>query len=119
MRHKNCYKNLHSFFHSAPGKTYVISHPYQDLYTYSKPSMKFKYMKLIQFIADHPNCSRREASIGVWGGYSHGYQSGPFSNLLYHDYIDYDTKFRYHVTPKGEELLKKAYLSDCAKLVIG
>ena len=119
MRHKNYYKNLaHSTFHGEPGKTYYLPHPYYDMYAYTKPSMKFMYMKLIQWIADHPDCSRREAMTGVWGGYSRGAHGETFACLLHDDYIDYDKKFRYHVTAKGQELLKKAYLNDCAKIAM-
>ena len=32
------------------------------------------------------------------------------------DKIDYDKHFKYTITPKGMELLKKAYINDLAKL---
>lgn len=96
----------------------IIYSPYQQLYSYTKPSMSFKYMKVIQFVADHPNCKRKDIIAGVWGQkkFLAGYMCHVFSNLLNDDYIDYDENYRYTVTRAGRELLEEAYLNDCAKL---
>lgn len=96
----------------------TIYSPYQHLYAYTKPSMSFKYMKVIQFVADHPNCKRKDIIAGVWGQkrFLGGFMSAVFSNLLYDDYIDYDENYRYTVTNSGRELLEEAYLNDCAEL---
>ena len=98
----------------------TIYRPYQRLYSYTKPSMNFKYMKAIQFVADHPGCKRTDILAGVWGvkhpEFCPGYMSQVFANLLYDDWIDYDENFRYTVTPGGKGLLEEAYLNDMEKL---
>ena len=98
----------------------TIYRPYQRLYAYTKPSMKFQYMKVIQFVADHPNCKRKDIIAGVWGRNrchgNDGFMCHVFSNLLYDDWIDYDENFRYTVTPGGKGLLEEAYLNDMEKL---
>ena len=116
-RHHNPsrYRNSFSGRHGE-----AITHPYQRLYSYTKPSMKFKYMKAIQFVADHPGCKRTDILTGVWG-VKHpelcpGHMCGLFSNLLYEDFIDYDSNYCYTVTSSGKALLEDAYLNDCAKL---
>ena len=102
-----------------------VTRPYFRPYTYTKPSAQRTYIKVIQFISDHPNCSRFDIQVGVFGyrdvavakALARGNQSSLFSNLLYDDLIDYDKNYRYTVTEKGMKLLKQAYLNDMAKLV--
>ena len=121
MRHKNIYLNPPGFSRKA-NTAYVIDKPYCHCnYTYKKPSMKRRYMQVIQFIADHDGCSRRECTAYIWNGndparVGRGEMSIVYSNLLWKDFIDYDKKFRYHVTEKGLKLLKEAYLNDCIEL---
>ena len=116
-RHHNPSARENSHTHRAG---VVIYRPYQRLYAYTKPSMAFQYMKVIQYVADHPGCKRRDIIAGVWGRYlrhgNEGYMCHVFSNLLYDDFIDYDENYCYTVTNGGLELLKTAYLNDCAKL---
>lgn len=121
MRHKNYYKNLNGWSHSTPNKEYYIPHPYQRLYAYTKPSMKFKYMQVIQFVADHDGCKRKDISRGVWKvePNNDGFMSQVYSNLLYDNCIDYDMSFGYHITDEGRALLEEAYLNDMAKAVTG
>ena len=116
-RHHNPSARENSHTHRAG---VVIYRPYQRLYAYTKPSMNFQYMKVIQYVADHPGCKRRDIIAGVWGRHlrngNEGYMCHVFSNLLYDDFIDYDENYCYTVTNDGLELLKTAYLNDCAKL---
>ena len=104
-----------------------VTRPYFRPYTYTKPSAQRTYIKVIQFISDHPNCARYDIQVGVFGyryrddslgkSLARGNQSSLFTNLLYDDLIDYDKNYRYTVTEKGMKLLKQAYLNDMAKLV--
>lgn len=90
-------------------------------YTFKKPSIKCKYMQVIQFIVDHDRCSRLDCINHVWKNPKNvelrGYQSLLFANLIWADFIAYDKKFKYHVTAKGIKLLKEAYVNDMAKWV--
>lgn len=68
MRHKFIYGAIgwsHSGPHyaSAPYTTYGSSH-----LEYKRPSMTRLYCKIVQWIADHPNCSRKAAIVGVFYG---------------------------------------------------
>lgn len=102
-----------------------VTRPYLRPYTYTKPSAQRTYIKVIQFISDHPNCKRFDIQVGVFGyrddplskEFARGNQSSLFSNLLYDDLIDYDKSYRYHITDKGLALLKRAYLNDNIALV--
>lgn len=87
--------------------------PYEiDRLSFSKPSPERRYIQLIKWIAEHPQCTRREAQLGVWNTTSPGYQSATFAVLLYKDFIDYDKNFRYTVTESGKQLLKKAGIKE-------
>ncbi len=98
-----------------------VYEPYNSLYTYAKPSSKRTYVKVIQHIADHDGCKRFDIQQALWGcrdkHHSRGQMSSVFANLLYDDMIDYDKGFHYHITKRGLELLKRAYLNDNLKLI--
>ena len=119
MRHYNPRASYSSCSHR---RGEIITEPYVQLYTYTKPSMRYMYMKLIQYIADHPGLKRKEIVPNVWKSIratNPGYMSGPFAVLLNDDYIDYDKQYRYFITDLGRALLEGAYLNDCAKLCSG
>ena len=92
--------------------------PYSQEYRCIYPSMKRKYMRVVQYVADHDGCSRKDITHAIWNRklFVEGYQSNMYANIIYLGFIEYDKKFRYHITPKGLTLLKKAYINDCAKL---
>ena len=117
MRHHN--PKSASYWSSRRGKK--IYEPYRSLYTYTRPSSQRTYVKIIQYIADHDGCMRFDIQKALWGCrdkyYSRGQMSSVFANLLYDDMIDYDKGFCYHITKRGLELLKRAYLNDNLKLI--
>jgi len=118
MRHRNPLAARTSFSHRRGTRIYS---PYVQHYKYTKPSMKFMYMKLIQYIADHPGLKRKEIVPNVWKTFrtvNRGYMSGPFACLLNDDYIDYDKNYCYYVTKSGLALLASAYLNDLAKVAL-
>ena len=95
---------------------------------FRRPASDETYIKILQYVADHPECKRAEILVGI-GRYKTTEQarkegraqwSGIFSKLLYKDYLDYDEKtFKYHITDKGEEILKSSYLNDMEDTVKG
>ena len=89
-------------------------------FRFKKPSLKRKYMQIIQFIADHDGCSRRECTFHIWKSVDNyrGYQSEMYANLIWKDFIRYDKKFKYHVTEHGLRLLKEAYINDFIKIFL-
>ena len=91
-------------------------------FRFKKPSLKRKYMQIIQFIADHDGCSRRECTVHIWKNvekYNYrGYQSEMYANLIWKDFIRYDKKFKYHVTEHGLKLLKDAYINDLIEICL-
>ena len=117
MRHHN--PKSTSYWRSYRGKK--VYEPYNSLYTYAKPSSQRTYVKVIQYIADHDGCKRFDIQQALWrcrDKYSsRGHMSNVFANLLYDDMTDYDKSFRYHITKRGLELLKRAYLNDNLKLI--
>ena len=124
MRHYNpkcssyCWNPIHR-------KGDIVTRPYLMPYSFTRPSASRTYIKVIQYIYDHPKCARFDIQVGVFGyrdnalskELARGNQSSLFANLLYADFIDYDKQYRYTVTEKGLKLLKQAYLNDMAKLV--
>ena len=91
--------------------------PYQQNYTYTKPNPERVYVKVIKFIAEHPNCKRIDIIRGLWWPNANkidarGEQSALFSNLLYADLIDYNYNYEYTVTQKGYDLLRKAGITE-------
>jgi len=123
MRHYNpkctsyCWNPIHR-------KGDIVTHPYLMPYSFTKPSAKRTYIKVIQYIYDHPKCSRFDIQVDIFGykrteaakTLARGNQSSLFSNLLYADYIDYDRSYKYTITEKGKSLLKQAYINDLAAL---
>lgn len=101
-----------------------VTRPYQMPYTFTRPSAKRTYIKVIQYVYDHPKCSRFDIQVDIFGYkrtephklYARGNQSSLFANLLYADFIDYDKNYRYTITEKGLALLKQAYINDLAAL---
>lgn len=69
MRHKNYYSGTHGWTrrHNA-----YLPEPYTTFGSlhleYKRPSMTRRYCKIVQWIADHPNCSRKAAIVGVFFG---------------------------------------------------
>lgn len=109
------------------GRPYVCNEPYQQCYSYTRPTMKCWYVKILQFVYDHPNCTRHEILCGIfprwfktiddakkWG---RGYACNTFANMLYDDLIDYDKKYRYTIRDNGLKVLKRAYIADLAKKI--
>lgn len=116
--------------------TKPYNHQYVDSYKnsgFKNANSKKTYVKVLQYIADHDGCKRVDIIRDVFGyknvnakdkwypGHRtcRGQFSGGFSQLLYIDVIDYDENFNYHITSRGREVLKTAYLNDCAKIVKG
>ena len=95
---------------------------------FRRASSNETYIKILQYVADHPDCKRAEILVGI-GRYKtveqarkegHAQWSGIFSKLLYKDYLDYDEKtFKYHITEKGQEILENSYLNDMEDTVKG
>ncbi len=115
-----------------------VYEPYNSQYVDSYENTGFKhasskktYVKVLQYIADHDGCKRIDIIRDVFGyknvdakdkwypGHRtcRGQFSSGFAQLLFIDVIDYDEKFCYHITERGREVLKKAYINDCAKIV--
>ena len=91
--------------------------PYQQNYTFTKPTPERSYIKVIKFVAEHPHCKRIDIIRGLWWPNAtkidaRGEQSALFSNLLYADLIDYNDKYEYIVTPFGLNLLKQAGITE-------
>lgn len=91
--------------------------PYQRNYTYTKPTPERTYVKVIKFVAEHPNCKRIDIIRALWWPKAtkfdaRGEQSLLFSNLLYDDLIDYNCKYEYTVTQKGYDILRRAGITE-------
>ena len=134
MRHYNPTSTSHWQRHC--GK--IVCEPYNSQYVdayenngFKNANSKKRYVKILQYIADHDGCKRVDIIRDVYGyknvdakdkwhpGHRtcRGQGSNVFSQLLYIDVIDYDKKFCYHITDRGREVLKTAYINDCVKLV--
>lgn len=90
---------------------YTVDHPYQgcwDYHTYnfSSPTKDRVYVKVLKFVEKHPGCKRSDIQFGVWGNHKKS-NSTLFAQMLYHDILDYNSKFEYMVTRKGKDILKK------------
>ena len=107
MRHKNSYS------YSPCHEKQTICKPYlAHEWTFANPNVKNKYIQVLQYAYDHPGCTRRELHEHVFKTpYVPGNRSSMYAVLLWKDFIDYDHKFRYFITPSGLELLKKAYIN--------
>lgn len=91
--------------------------PYQQNYTFTKPTPERTYVKVIKFVAEHPNCKRIDIIRGLWWPNANktdarGEQSALFSNLLYADLIDYNYNYEYTVTQKGYDVLRRAGITE-------
>jgi len=116
--------------YSPYNKQYIESYR-NTQFAYANPNKT--YVKVLQYIADHDGCKRVDVNINVLGWkkhadiygvkrtakYSRGQHSSMYSQLLYLDLIDYDKDFCYHITSKGREVLKTAYLNSMEKFVKG
>jgi hypothetical protein len=79
-------------------------HPYMTIKYNSRPKAHQTHVKILKYIAEHPGCRRRDVveyikphdKISV-----RGYMSTLFSNLLWHDFIDYDKDYCYTITTAG------------------
>lgn len=94
---------------------YTVDHPYQGsvwgygpyhTYNFSSPTKDRVYVKVLRFVEKHPGCKRSDIQFGVWGNHKKS-NSTLFAQMLYHDILDYNSKFEYKVTRKGKSLLKK------------
>lgn len=90
---------------------YTVDHPYQgawDYHTYnfSSPTKDRVYVKVLRFVEKQPGCKRSDIQFGVWGNHKKS-NSTLFAQMLYHDILDYNSKFEYKVTRKGKNLLRK------------
>lgn len=120
MRHHNITRHTYTF-HSTIGQ--VLDRPFPIRYnrsrlTFTRPKTS-QYIYVLELLSTTPNITRREIIKHIWPDYYNscinspysnsirGYYSTVFSQLLYHDYIDYDKKFKYHITKKGLELLNR------------
>lgn len=88
-------------------------------YSFTKPSPTRTYIKVIKYVAEHPNCKRVDIQHAVWkinpevgAKYLRGDNSSLFAVLLYRDFIDYNDKYEYTVTGKGLKLLKEAGIAE-------
>ncbi len=114
MRHHNPTVKW-SFTHPYGGTVY---RPYYDgNYTYARPNPNRTYVKVIKFVAEHPNCKRIDIIRGLWAPNANkkdarGTSSSLFACLLYDDLIDYNGKYEYTVTQKGYDLLRRAGITE-------
>lgn len=126
MRHFN--PTHRSLWHNH-NRPYVCDKPYQRCYKYTHPTDKCWYVKILQYVYDHPGCSRNEILCGIfprwfktpadakkWG---RGYASNTFANMLFDDLIDYDKTYHYTIQKKGLEVLKRAYVDEILKKNFG
>ena len=132
MRHIN--RKIHNHWRGPHAATTPYCICYINAYKNSGfkcANSKNRYVKILQYIADHDGCKRVDVIRDVYryknvdakdSCYKNmracrGQGSTVFSQLLYLDVIDYDKSFCYHITDRGREVLKTAYINDCVKLV--
>lgn len=133
MRHIN--PTYTSYF--SPYRRTTISKPYDHQYIdayeksgFATANSKKRYVKILQYIADHDGCKRADILRDVFklnvnlkdSWYKNalryrGHWSAGFSQLLYINVIDYDKNYCYHITERGLKVLKTAYLNDNLKIV--
>lgn len=90
---------------------YTVDHPYQGCwdyhsYNFSSPTTDRVYVKVLKFVEKHPGCKRSDIQFGVWGNHKKS-NSTLFAQMLYHDILDYNSKFEYMVTRKGKGILRR------------
>lgn len=117
MRHHDITRHQWTFTNPHVGT--VIYRPYNyGNWSWTKPNKDRRYVQILQFVYDHPNCTRAEIYEAVWGGkFTSGSQSKTFANMLYDDLIDYDKNYRYTIRPFGMKILKQSYVNDNLKLI--
>lgn len=81
--------------------------PYRPKYTFGSPKPTSVYVTVLKFIDSHPGCKRSDIQKGVWGDSRPGLNSTLFSQMLYADLIDYNSKFEYVVRRKGKSILRQ------------
>ena len=115
MRHHNPTVKW-SFTHPFGGTVY---RPYIDgNYTYEKASPERAYVKVLKFVAEHPNCKRFDIIKALWcpnttdAKQCRGTNSALFACLLYDDLLDYNCKYEYTVTKKGYDVLRRAGIKE-------
>lgn len=115
MRHRNAISN--SYF---SGRGRRIYSPYRQNYTFTRPTKNSRYVQVMKYIIEHPNCKRFDILVGVFGiknvpgakYSSRGHMSSLFSNMLYFDIIDYNNNFEYRVTEKGKQILRNIGITE-------
>lgn len=76
-------------------------------YKFNSPTNGRVYVKILKFVASHPECTRKEIQIGVWGEASRGMNSTTFAHMIAHGLIGYDKSFRYTIKRGGKNILRK------------
>lgn len=80
-------------------------------YKWTRPNRERRYVQVLQYVYDHPNCKRKDIIGGVFKRFKfiEGYQSSLFSNMLYDDLIAYDKNYQYTITNIGRKILMSAW----------
>ena len=97
MRHVN----MISRAYAEPGNK-----PCQIAYTFKNPTPNRRYVQILKFVDAHPGCKRIDILKGVFKTTRRTCPT-TFSQMLYADILDYNSKFEYKVTRKGKNILKK------------
>lgn len=124
MRHLNPIR--HSLWDNR--RSYICDKPYEyGLFSYTRPSGSV-WFKILQYVYDHPECTRNEILSGVFNDrfptpksaktQGRGYMSSVFANMLYDDLIDYDKSYHYTIMAKGKSILEDAYTAINAKTLV-
>ncbi len=96
MRHRHYKPTMKSYFYFR-NSSRPYNKPYSRDYTYTRPTKKCWYIKILQYVSDHPNCKRYEILTGIFPWfktvddakkYGRGYASNTFANMLYDVLID-------------------------------
>jgi hypothetical protein len=90
--------------------------PWERPYTYARANKNRKYIQVLDYINKHPFCKRFDIICALYGFNKDrvsprmvcGQASLMFSNLLYDDFIDYNSKYQYRLTSRGRNLLISA-----------
>ena len=80
---------------------------------------KKRYIQILQFIGDHDGCTKIDVLKGIGSNnFGRGQYSDIFSALKIAGLIEYDRAAnQYHITEKGQDVLKNAYMNDMEKNV--
>ena len=97
----------------------TIYKPYENgNYTYKLASPECVYVKVLKFVAEHPNCKRFDIIKSLWcpnatsAKECRGERSSLFACLLYDDLLDYNTNYEYSLTKKGYDVLRRAGITE-------